>query len=73
MELIKEKIKSEDWVTCKSAVNRLAAINSKGQMGTLVFALEHLDSNKNLYDIANLNLNAGSNLEVKQFNDNYFK
>lgn len=42
-------------------------------MGTLVFALEHLDSNKNLYDIANLNLNAGSNLEVKQFNDNYFK
>ena len=109
---LKEKIKSEDWETCRSAVDRLAEINSdestsilldmlrsddaqirnlaavamretknqkflgpltkrinelgtKGQIGTLVYALETLDCSRNLYDVANLNLNAGTNMEIK--------
>ena len=112
LETLKERIKSEDWDTCKSAVDRLAVIDSvestnilldmlksndsqvrnlaaiamrdskdqkylnpiiqrlkelgpQGQIGTLVYALENLDCSRNLYDIANLNLNSGTNLEVK--------
>ena len=112
LETLKEKIKSDDWDTCRSAVDRLATINSdastrilidmlnskdsqirnlaavamretkdqkfltpliqrlsdlgpKGQIGTLVYALENLDCSKNLYDIANLNLHAGTNMEIK--------
>jgi hypothetical protein len=112
LEALKVRVRSEDWDTCRSAVDRLAAINSdastsilldmlkssdaqvrnlaaiamretknqnflipllqrlkdlgpKGQIGTLVQALENLDCSKNLFDIANLNLNAGTNMEVK--------
>jgi len=110
---LKEKIRSDNWETCKSAVDRLAEINTedsttilldmlrsgdsqirnlsadamrethnqkyftplikrikelgaKGQIGTLVCALENLDCSRNLYDIADLNLNAGENMEIKQ-------
>ena len=109
---LKEKIKSEDWDTRRSAVDRLAEINSeestsilldmlksddaqirnlaavaireskdqkyfdplikriselgtKGQIGTLVYALENLDCSRNLHAIANLNLNREKNMEVK--------
>jgi HEAT repeat protein len=112
LNILKKKIKHDDWETCRSAVERLAEIDSeeatsilldmlrsdeaqvrnltavamqdtrdqkyfapllrrinelgtKGQIGTLVYALENLDCSRNLYDIANLNLNAGTNVEVK--------
>jgi len=112
IDALKEKIKSDDWDTCRFAVDRLAEMNTdesatilldmlksddsqirnlaavgmrgtrdqkyfvplikrinqlgnKGQIGTLVYALENLDCSKNLYDIANLNLNAGTNKEIK--------
>lgn len=112
LEKLKEQIKSDDWDTCLSAVDRLAQIDStestnilldmlksgdsqirnlaavamresknqkyfgplikrinelgpSGQIGTLVYALELLDCSHNLFDIANLNLNSGTNLEVK--------
>jgi hypothetical protein len=109
---LKQKINSDDWEICRSAVVRLAEINSeesttilldmlksddaeirnlaavamrdtrnqkyltplikrindlgpKGKIGTLVYALEFLDCSRNLYDIANLNLNAGTNMEIR--------
>ena len=109
---MKQEIYSEDWETCKRAVDRLAEINSdestsilldmlksndaqvrnlaavgmrttrnqkylvpllkrisqlgtKGQIGSLVYALENLDCSRNLFDIAYMNLNAGTNMEVK--------
>jgi HEAT repeat protein len=112
LKVLKEKVKSEDWDTCRLAVGRLAEINSeeatgilldmlrsndtqvrnlaavamrdtkdqkyfgalierinqlgvKGQVETLAYALEYLNCSRNLYDIANLNLNAGTNREVK--------
>lgn len=46
-------------------VNRINELGTKGKIGTLVYALENLDCRRSLYDIANLNLNAGKNMEVK--------
>src|SRR6478609_9318190 len=113
LKVLKEKVRSEDWDTCRIAMARLAELNSeeatgilldmlrsndtqirnlaaiamrdtkdqkyfsalverinqlgtKAQIGTLVHALEYLDCSRNLYDVAYLNLNAGTNMEVKQ-------
>jgi hypothetical protein len=45
-------------------LTRINELGVREQIGTLVYALGFLDCSRNLYDIANLYLNAGKNGEV---------
>jgi len=55
---------TRDQKYCAHLIERINELGTNEEIGTLVYALENLDCRKNLYDIAKLNLNAGTNVEI---------